>query len=70
MTPRDFPYLTVEEAAALLEVIPRQVTRLIEEDRMPRSFKFGMVWAVHKQDVAEHLKRRAERIEKALAKLK
>jgi len=38
--------LTVREAAAIHEVTPRRIQRLIEDDRIPGAVKKGPIWLV------------------------
>jgi len=51
------PYLTTKEAAKILGVLPRQVTRLIGAGKIKAS-KIGRDWIINEKDLNDYLDRR------------
>ena len=51
-------YLTTTEAAAKLGVIPRRVRRLVQEGRLPGSFRHGWAYFIPKEALEKFQKTR------------
>ncbi len=47
------PYLTLDEACVALGVSRITLRRYLAADRLPRSFRFGRDWLIHRADVDE-----------------